>query len=76
MSATTTQPRLITVQAFWQAMVNAGVFREDESVRRVVIGVNPDNHAVVMYVERWGDERLLQVATTLDGVEIRGVPTT
>jgi hypothetical protein len=71
----TAQPRIITAQKFWQALVDAGVFREDERIRRIVIDADPSRQAaVVMYVERWGDERLLDVALTLEGVEIRGVP--
>jgi hypothetical protein len=66
---------MITARAFHKALVEAGVFREDEAIRRVVIDAQAEPHgAVVMYVERWGDTRLLDVATTLDGVEIRGVP--
>lgn len=69
--------QIITAQAFGQALVDAGVFRKDEIglIRRVVIDIDAAaKGAVVMYVERWGDKRLLQVATTLNGVEIRGVP--
>jgi hypothetical protein len=69
----TTQPRIITTEKFWRALVDAGVFREDEKVRRIVIDAQAGD-AVVMYVERWGDERLLDVALTLDGIEIRGGP--
>jgi hypothetical protein len=69
----TTRPRLITTEAFWRALVDAGVFREDESVRRIVIDAQA-GEPLVMYVERWGDERLLQVATTLEGIEISQVP--
>ena len=67
--------KFITGHAFFQALVAAGLFSQDEGgeVRRVVIDAGPDG-TVVMYVERWGDERLLHVALTLDGVEIRGVP--
>jgi hypothetical protein len=69
----TTRPRIITTAAFWRALVDAGVFREDETIRRVVIDAQA-GEPVVMYVERWGDERLLQVATTLEGIEISQVP--
>jgi hypothetical protein len=67
-------PKLITAHAFWQALVAAGVFHEDEGdkVRRVVIDANVGD-AVVVYVERWADERLLSVATTLEGIQVRGV---
>lgn len=67
-------PKRLSVHAFWGALVDAGLFHASDLVRRIVIDANPDNYAVVMYVEHWGDERLLQVAQTLDGIEIRGVP--
>jgi hypothetical protein len=44
-------------------------------VRRVVIDASIDN-ALTMYVERIGDERLLQVATSLDGIDIKWAPDT
>jgi hypothetical protein len=69
----TVQPRHIMSDALWPALVKAGLFREDESVRRIVIDAQA-GCAVVMYVEHWGDERLLDVATTLEGIEVRGVP--
>jgi hypothetical protein len=65
--------RRIHTNTFWRALVDAGVFREDETIRRVVIDAQA-GEAVVMYIERWGDERLLQVATTLEGIEISSVP--
>jgi hypothetical protein len=68
-----TKPRVITTNTFWRALVDAGVFREDETISRIVIDAKAGD-AVIMYVERWGDTRLLDVALTLDGVEIRGVP--
>ncbi len=71
---TEVQPRRIAPREFYQALVDAGVVCGDDSIYRVVIDVDPKNPAVVIYVERWGDERLLNVVTTLDGVEIRGVP--
>jgi hypothetical protein len=67
----TAQPRIITTETFWRALVDADVFREDEKIRRIVIDAQAGD-AVVMYVERLGDERLLDVALTLDGIEIRG----
>jgi hypothetical protein len=53
--------------------VEAGVLREDETIKRIVIDADA-GCAVKMYIERWGDERLLRVATTLEGIEISGVP--
>ena len=69
----TARPRAIHANAFHKALVAAGVIREDESIRRIVIDAQA-GAPVVMYVERYGDERLLDVALTLDGIEIRGVP--
>jgi len=67
-----TRLRPITTERFWRALVDAGVFREEESIRRLVIDAQA-GELLVMYVERWGDERLLDVALTLNGVEVRGV---
>lgn len=39
-------------------------------VRRVVIDLQA-GHAAMVHVERFGDERLLEVFRALDGVEIR-----
>ena len=54
---------------FAQALLDAGVIRAEDRVRRVVIDASADG-PIVMYVERYGDERLLEVVTSLDGVEI------
>lgn len=69
----TDKAKRITTKRFWEALVAAGVFRDDEYIARIVIDAQVGN-AVVMYVQRYGDERLLQVAQTLEGIEIRGVP--
>jgi hypothetical protein len=65
-------PRAIHGQAFWRALVDAGVFQQGDRVRRIIIDV-PADGAVVMHVERWGDERLLDVALELKAAEIREV---
>jgi hypothetical protein len=39
----------------------------------VIIDITADR-AVVMYVERYGDERILDLVQTLNGIEIAGVP--
>jgi hypothetical protein len=70
----TTKPRILTVQAFSKALIDAGIIPADGSVRRFVIDVDARESAVVMYIEQWGDKRLLDVALTLQGVEIRGIP--
>jgi hypothetical protein len=66
-------PKTITDRQFHKALVDAGVIRADEWYRRIVIDVQIDS-VVVMYLERFGDDRMLQVIQTLEGVEIRGVP--
>jgi hypothetical protein len=70
----TTKPRILTVHAFSKALIDAGIIPGDGTIRRFVIDVDANASAVVMYIEQWGDERLLDVALTLEGVEIRGVP--
>jgi hypothetical protein len=65
-------PRKITSDRFFNALVAAGVFRDDESVRRVVIDAQAGN-ALVIYVERFGDTRLIEIAPVLTGLEIREV---
>ena len=70
---TTERPKVVTGRAVILALIAAGVLPDDQRTRRVVIDLQPDQAALI-YVEYFGDERLLQVAQTLDGVEIRGVP--
>jgi hypothetical protein len=65
--------RLIHSSTLFDALVEADVVRDGESIRRIVIDAEARN-AVKIYVERWGDERLLQVAPTLDGIEISSTP--
>lgn len=63
----------ITGDQFFKALLAADVFRDGESVRRVVIDAQA-GHALIIHVERYGDERMLSVVPTLEGVEITGVP--
>jgi hypothetical protein len=58
---------------FFKALLAADVFRDGEGVRRVVIDAQA-GHALIIYVERFGDERILSVVPTLEGVEVTGVP--
>ena len=61
-------------QKVFDALTDAGIIRENDYVRRVIIDINV-SAAVVIHVERYGDERLLDVIRTLDGAEIRtGTP--
>lgn len=64
-----TAPHPIHARAFLQALHDAGILGRDERVRRVVIDAHIDR-AVIMHVERFGDERLLAVAASLNGVQI------
>ena len=65
------QPRLIMAKELFAALVAAGIFHEDEarSTNRVVIDARA-GHTVRIHVERTGDERLLNVVHTLDGIEV------
>lgn len=60
----------IMAEAFAKALVDAGVITQDlDSIHRIVIDAKA-GHAVMFYLECHGDERLLGVAQTLDGIEI------
>lgn len=54
-------------------LTEAGIIRKDDYVRRVVIDVQVGN-AVVIHVERYGDDRLLEVIRKLDGIEVSTAP--
>jgi hypothetical protein len=66
------RPRLITGSDFAEALAAAGVIDDIGTIGRIVIDVKPDD-VVRLHVERYGDERLLQVLRTLDGIEVREV---
>lgn len=72
-TAASSRPMVITAVRFAQALAAAGVIDDDGAVRRVVIDAEA-GCVVRVYVERYGDERLLKIAHTLDGVEISGAP--
>ena len=71
--ATPGRPRPITATAFHDALLAAGIVHEGDHIRRIVIDAKV-NDVVVMYVERYGDERWLNVVPTLDGIEVRTQP--
>jgi len=48
------------------ALKEAGIIRDGDYVHRVVIDITIDK-AVIMYVERYGDTRLLDLTHALDG---------
>ncbi len=64
------RPKLIHSRKMLAALTEAGIIRDGDHVRRVIIDINVEL-AVVVYVERYGDERLLDLVRTLDGAEIR-----
>lgn len=70
------QPQRLTVNNFHKALVEAGVVRPGrgegaEFIRRIVIDADVRKHVVVMHVERFGDDRMLNVVRSLDGIEVR-----
>jgi hypothetical protein len=65
-----TRLRAVTGRAVLEALLEAGIIHADDRVRRVVIDLQISG-AAIMYVERFGDERLLSLVQTLDGIEIR-----
>lgn len=64
------QPRRIMGREFLQALMDEGIISPRDYVSRVVIDASMKD-PVTIYVERTGDKRLLNVATTLKGAEIR-----
>lgn len=66
------RPSRIHARKFLEALRDAGIIRSEDYVRRVVIDAEV-NSALRVYVERWGDERYLKLATTLEGVQITEV---
>ena len=57
-------------QELLDALKEAGIVRDGDNVHRVIIDISA-NCPVVVHVERYGDERLLNLVRTLDGIEIR-----
>ena len=66
-------PRIIQGKRFIDALLAAGVVTPGERVTRVVIDARVD-HITTVYVERYGDERLLDVVSGLPAAEVREVP--
>jgi hypothetical protein len=67
------RPKRILGMKFLEALRDAGIISEGDYISRVVIDAGVRD-AVKVYVERYGDDRLLQVATSLEGIEISTVP--
>lgn len=69
------RPRVVVADAVIRALIASGVLPDGMRTRRVVIDLQAGRgHVPVMYVEYFGDQRLLDVVQALDGIEIRGVP--
>lgn len=64
---------VITGKSLVKALLEAGVIRVEDRVRRVVIDVDVKDVPLI-YVERYGDERLIEVVPALVGVEVRPTP--
>ena len=62
-------------QEVWEALLASGIVREGDFVRRVVIDIDVRS-AVTVYIERYADNRMLDVVLPVLGgrVDIRGVP--
>lgn len=65
---------IISGSDFVTKLIEAGVVKHGDKLRRVVIDA-VIGQPVKLYVERFGDDRMLRVATTLEGVEIVNVQT-
>jgi hypothetical protein len=63
-------PAFISGDDFLQVLARAGVIAAEDRIRRVVIDASVDG-AVLLYTERYGDERMLSIETTLRGVQMR-----
>ena len=64
----------VTAYQFAKALCDAGIIDFSVgTVRRIVIDAQ-EGSPVMMYIERFADERWLDVALTLDGVEVRTSP--
>jgi len=66
----TPKPVRIAGRKLLAVLTEHGIIRPGDYVTRVVIDI-PVDGAVRLYVERIGDNRLLDVVSTLNGVEIR-----
>ena len=66
--------RLIMAHQFAKALCDAGIIDFDvNTVSRIVIDAK-SGEPVMMYLERFADDRWLDVALALDGIEVRTSP--
>lgn len=75
MSTETDRPKRMhwRSQDLFNALKEAGIIHDDDYVRRVVIDVCV-GRAVVVHVERYGDDRLLRVISGMTGVDVHCEP--
>lgn len=64
---------IILGEQFIKALLAADIIRVEDNVSRVVIDIRADR-VLTLYVERFGDERLLSVVPDLEGVGITWAP--
>lgn len=70
----TERPKIVASDRVFKALQDAGIFHVDERVTRVVIDLKI-GEAPLLYVERFGDARLVDVLpTVLKGAEVRETP--
>lgn len=62
-------PRRILSREMFGVLTDAGIIRPGDYVRRVIIDIEV-GQAVIVHVERYGDERFLSLIRTLDGIEV------
>lgn len=56
-------------EELYQALIDAGIVRKNDYVRRVVIDIQV-GHAVQVHVERFADERVFSLIRGLNGIEV------
>jgi hypothetical protein len=69
------RPARILPRQLAQALHDGGVIEEHpDNIRRLIIDANADTWDVTIYLERYADERLLNVIRDLDGLRIEPDP--
>ena len=66
-------PSPVKADAVLNALAAAGILSDRDHIHRVVLDLRV-GHVAQLYVERYGDDRLLDLVRTVDGIEVRGVP--
>lgn len=63
----------ITADKIMQAWADAGIVDDIDTIQRFVVDLQC-GHIPIIYIQRIGDDRLLSVAVTLEGIEISRDP--